>query len=181
MLTERAKELTWNLGAEILLPRFFLYSVVPVIFLSIHSHDPWSIDWFPGSGWLVAVFVGLFLMNVYANFAVSRYLRLHQSDDSPYEYSDTYNSYASTPYFRIRVKDKATFRSLIKSLKAEHKGEAISVWLTLDDLMLIPGALFLVLGLLLCGASWLMWQVFHPLGFLRQVRSWQQFWRQAGS
>ena len=181
MLAERAKELTWNLGAQVLLPRLFLYSIVPIAFLGVHQRDPWLINWFPGSGWLVAFFGGLFLLNVGANLAVSRYLRLHQSDTSPYKYSKAYDSYTNKPYFRIIVKDKTAFRSLIKSLKAEHKGKAISVWIALDDLMLIPGGLFLVLGLLLSGACWLIWQVFHPLGFLRQLRSWRQFWRQIGS
>jgi hypothetical protein len=174
---ERGKELAGNFGLEILLPRVFLYSLVPLFFLLVHSRDPWSFYWFRGSGWLVAFFGGLLLLNVGANLAVSRYLRLHQSEDSPYKYSRTYNLYTNNPYFRIVVKDNAAFRSLIKSLQAEHKGEAISVWLRLDDLMLIPGWLFLTFGLLACGVCWLIWQIFHPLGFLRQVRSWLKFWR----
>ena len=165
MLTERAKEMTWNLGAQVLLPRLFLYSIVPLVFLLVHSCDPWSIYWFPGSGWLVAVFSGLFLLNVSANLAVSRYLRLRQSDDSPYKYSKAYDSYTNKPYFRIIVKDKTAFDSLIKSVRAEHKGKAISIWIALDDLMLIPGGLFLLFGLLACGVCWLIWQIFHPLGF----------------
>lgn len=177
MAVERIKELGWNLGFQVMLVPFFLYSIVPLTFLSVHQRDPWSINWLPGSGWLVAIFGGLFLLNVYANLTIGRYLRMHQSDASSYEYSQAYDSYTNKPYFRITVKDKAAFRSLIKSLKAEHKGKAISIWLTLDDLMLVPGGLFLLFGLLACGVCWLIWQVFHPLGFLQQIRSWLKFWR----
>lgn len=177
MAAERIKELGWNLGFQVMSLPFFLYSIVPLIFLGVHQRDPWSINWFPGSGWVVTIFGWLFLLNVYANLTISRYLRLHQSDASPYEYSRAYDSYTNKPYFRITVKDKAAFRSLIKSLKAEHRWKPISVWLAFDDLMLVPGGLFLLFSLLACGICWLIWQVFHPLGFLRQVRSWIGFWR----
>lgn len=120
---ERIKELGWNLGFQVLVPRFFLYSIVPLIFLGVHQRDAWSIDWFPVSGWLVAVFGGLFLLNVGADLAVSRYLRLHQTDASPYKYSRAYDSYTNKPFFRIIVKDKTAFSGLIKFLKAEHKGK----------------------------------------------------------
>ncbi len=180
-LAERAKELGWNLGIQVMLPRLFLYSFVPLTLLLIHSRDPWSFLWFPGCGWVVALFFCLFLLNVGADLAVSRYLRLHETDTSPYKYSEAYDSFTNKPYFRISVSDNRAFRSLIKSLRAEHKGEAISRWLLLDDLMLVPGFLFLLFGLLGCGASWLVWQLFHPRGFWRQVRSWMGFWREVRS
>jgi len=57
---------------------------VPLAQKGVHSWDPWSIYWFPSSHWLVAFFGGLFLLNVGADLAISRYLRLHQTDASPY-------------------------------------------------------------------------------------------------
>ncbi len=174
-------ELVWNLGVQVLLPRFFLYSLAPLAFFAAHSRDMWSFHWFPGSVWMTAGFSCLFLLNVTANLAVSRYLRLHQTAASPYKYSEAYDSFTSKTYFRISVNDNTAFHSLIKSLRKEHKGEAISIWLWLDDLMFVPGVLFLLLGLLLCGASWLAWQLFHPLSFQRQARSWIGLWRQVCS
>ncbi len=173
-LAEHGKELIWNFSFQVALPRLFLYSLVPLILLGTHSSDGRSFHWFPGFGWIAALLGSLFLLNVVSNLAVSRYLRLHQTDTSPYKYSESYDSFTKKPYFRISVRDNTAFRSMIKSLQAEHKGEAISLWLRLDDLWLVPGTLFLLLGLLLCSASWLVWQVFHPRGFWRQVGSLRQ-------
>ncbi len=104
-LARRGNELKWNLGVQVLLPRFFLYSLVPLTLLIAHSRDAWSFYWFPGFGWVAALFFYLFLLNVGANLTVSRYLRLHQSGASPYDYSNSYDSFANKPYFRISVRD----------------------------------------------------------------------------
>lgn len=175
---DRGKELIWNLGVQVLLPRLFLYSFIPVTLLGIHSKDSWSFWWFPDTMWMFTFFFCCFLLNVWADIAVSRYLRLHQDDSSPYEYTEACDSFTNKYYFRIAVRDKSSFRSLIKSLRVEHKGEAVSRWLWLDDLMFVPGVLFLLFGLLLYGASWFAWQLFHPLGFWRELRSQIRFWRE---
>jgi len=83
-LAGRGNELMWNLGVQVLLPWFFLYSLVPLALLGAHSRDPWSVHWFPGFSWVAALFGSLFLLNVWANLAISSYLRLHQTDASPY-------------------------------------------------------------------------------------------------
>ena len=153
---KRWKEIGHSFGFNILFPRVCLYGIVPCLLLFGPGNIAWIVYWSSAFDLTVLTLFGsLFLLNLVANLAVSRYLRLHQTALSPYEYTPEYDFLKYTPYFRIQIKDRLAFRHLLKSLRSEHKGQIIWLWLWLDDLLLVPAFLILLVWLPLSGAAWL--------------------------
>ncbi len=153
---ERWKELSHSCGFNILFPRVCLYGIVPCLLLFGPGNIAWIAYWSSAFDLtILTLFGSLFLLNVAANLAVSRYLRLHQTALSPYEYVWEYDFFKYTPYFRIQIKDRLAFHRLLESLRNEHKGQMIWLWLWLDDLFLVPAFLMFLVWLPWMGAVWL--------------------------
>ena len=146
----RRNELTSGLGLNILLPRFCLFVLLPCGILIAAPAPPA----FPllltvlHPGYAGIVLVGsllVFGLDVAALLGISRYLRLHQTPGSPYDYEARHDPARHTRYFHIRVTDEAAFRSLRRGLSRGHPWEAIRFWLLLDDLVFVPPVLLLSL------------------------------------
>ncbi len=155
----RWNELIYGLGFNILLPRFCLFVLLPCLFFFYYPQPPAS-PWLlrPGTGIdLLTICLLYFGLSVAANLSISRYLRLHHTPDAPYHYDAASYVIGSTGYFRIRVTDTIAFRRLERTLKRDHRGQAIWFWLWVDDLVYAPpillifliGLLFLLVPLLI--------------------------------
>ena len=146
----RWNEIKYSLGLDILFPRFCLFvglpcgililvpapPAFPLLLLALYPH---YVALVIASGLL------LFGLSVAGNLSISRYLRLHQTEASPYVYQTQYNIGRYTPYFRIWASDKDTFRTLLKKLRRENPGKAIRFWLLLDDWLFVPPIVILTL------------------------------------
>lgn len=146
----RWNEMKYSLALNILFPRLCLFVLLPCLILALVPAPP-TFPWLllalqPGyvKG-VLAVSLLLFGLSVTANLKVSRYLRLHQRESSPYTYAAWYDPSRRSRYFRIQVADKAAFHRLLRDLRREHPGEAIWLWLWLDDLLIAPPLLLLSL------------------------------------
>lgn len=164
----RWNELKYSFAFNILLPRFCLYVALPFLILVLLPLGFPLLLSVLQSGYVKAV-IGvallLFGVSVAANLSVSRYLRLHQTPDSPYTYEAKYDPDKRSGYFRIQVADKAAFRRLLHDLRRRF-GKAISLWLWLDDLLLIPP--LLVLSLFALVFMFVPWLVRFLSGLLKR-------------
>jgi len=149
----RLNEIKYSLGFNILFPRFCLFVLLPCLVLILVPAPPafplLLTVLQPGYVKIVlAVSLLLFGLDVAANLSVSRYLRLHQTESSPYAYEAKYAPSKRSNYFRIQVVDKMAFRRLLRDLSRDHPREAIRFWLLVDDLLFVPPVLILSLFLL---------------------------------
>ncbi len=139
----RWNELKYSLALNILFPRFCLFVLLPcfiLVFVPAPSGIPWLV-FVLRPGYALGVLIGcllLFGLEVAANLCISRYLRLHQTENSPYVYKAGWDPGRRSNYFRIHILDKPAFRVLLRDLRREYPGEAIRLWLWLDDLLLVP-------------------------------------------
>lgn len=146
----RWNEIKYSLGFNILFPRFCLFVGLPCGILVLAPAPPafplLLLALYPHYVTLViAAGLLLFGLSVAANLSISRYLRLHQTEASPYVYETQYEIGRYTPYFRIWASDKDAFRILLKDLRRENQGKAIWFWLLLDDLLFMPPIVILAL------------------------------------
>ena len=172
----RWNELKVGLGLNILLPRFCLIVLLPCALLIVVPAPPefplLLTVFHPGYvGIVLAASLLLFGLSVAANLSVSRYLRLHQTEGSPYVYAAGYDPTRRSNFFRIRVTDKEAFRRLRRGLSRDHPREAIRFWLLVDDLVFVPPvlllSLFAVVFLLVPWLVKLLWSRFKG----RKLRS----------
>ena len=146
----RWKEIGYNLGFNILFLHFVLFVVLPGGIL-ICAPAPPDLPFLltilaPNYAKVVlTVCLLLFGLDVASNLSISRYLRLHQTQNSPYAYEAKYEPYKSTRYFRVQVVDKVAFRGLLDDLSRDHPREAIRLWLLVENLVFAPLMLFLAL------------------------------------
>jgi hypothetical protein len=150
-------EIKYTLVLNILFPSFCLFVGLPCLIL-IMIPAPAGIVLVLSPRYVEIVVIGcllLFGLDVAANLGISRYLRLHQTESSPYTYEAQWDWGRRSSYFRIYIKDKTAFRSLKRRLKQEHRGKAIWFWLWLDDLpMALP---LLLIGLFAFVFMFLPW------------------------
>ena len=144
----RWNEIKYTLGFNILFPRFCLFVFLPCLIL-IAVPSP------PGFPLLLAmlqptyakvVVAGsllLFGLSVAANLSISRYLKRHQSLESPYVYKADWEYGNRSSYFRIQITDKTAFRRLLRVISRSHPTEPIRFWLLADNLVLVPPVLLL--------------------------------------
>ena len=144
----RWNEIKYSLGLDILFPRFCLFvglpcgilvvvpapPAIPLLLLALYPHYV---------ALVIATGLLLFGLSIAADLSISRYLRLHQTEDSPYVYKTQYASGRYTPYFRIWTSDKDAFRVLLKDIRRENQGKGIWFWLLLDDLLFVPPVVLL--------------------------------------
>ncbi len=150
----RANELLWNLGFNILLPRFFLFVLLPGLVVAGTAPQWPPLAWAVG---VMAVCLLVFGMSVAAILNISRYLRMHETPESPYTYAYWYVSSSPNSYFRIQVSDKEAFRRLLRELRRDHPREAIGRWLWVDEAVYAPPILLMLLLPILCAlVLWLV-------------------------
>ena len=146
----RWNELKYTLGLNILFPRFCLFVLIPWgLLFAVPSPPEFTL--------LVAVLhplyakvvlassLLLFGLNVAANLGISRYLRLHQAQDSPYAYKAEWDCYNRSGYFRIQIGDRTAFNQMLKGISRDHPTEAIRYWLLLDHILFLSAAAALAL------------------------------------
>lgn len=160
----RWNELKYSLVLVILFPRFCLFVLLPFSILFVipsPSAFPWLIAVLQPSyaKAVLACSLLLFGLSVVANLSISRYLRLHQTQSSPYTYETEYDASRRSSYFRIQVSDKTAFRRLLHDIGREHSRELIRLWLLVDDLVFVPPVL--VLSLFMVVFMLLPWLVNH--------------------
>ncbi len=146
----RWNEIKYTLGFNILFPRFCLFILISCGVLLVVPSPP-------GFPLLLAVLqplyakvviagsLLLFGLSVVANLSVSRYLRHHQTPDSPYAYHADWDYGKHSNYFCIQVTDKEAFRRLLREISRNHPTEPIRFWLLADDLVMVPPVLLLAL------------------------------------
>ena len=144
----RWNELMWTLVFDILLARLCLFVLLPgLVLLAVlgRSHGVWM------AGGLSVCFL-VFGVSVAANLSISRYLRFHETPQSPYTYAYWYDAGRSSRYFRIQVSDKEALRRLLRELRRDHPREAVGRWLWVDEAVYAPPILLVLLVSALFGA-----------------------------
>lgn len=144
----RWNEIKYTLGFNILFPRFCLFVFIPCGLLLAGPSPPQfpllvAVLYPAYAKVVLACSLLLFGLSVAANLSISRYLRRHQVQDSPYAYSADRDYGSRSSYFRIQVTDKIAFRHLLRGIQREHPKEAIRFWLLADSLVFVPLALLL--------------------------------------
>ena len=165
----RWNELMWTLVFDILLGRLCLFVLLPgLVLLAVLGgfHGAWM------AGGLTICFL-VFGVSIAANLNISRYLRLHETPQSPYTYAYWYDASRRSSYFRIQVSDKEAFRRLRRELRQDHPREAIGRWLGIDEALYTPPILLISLLPMLAVAlvmlikfagRWLLGRKPHPAG-----------------
>ena len=146
----RWNELKYTLGLNILFPRFCLFVFLPCGLLLAAASPPE----FPLSvavlypTYAKIVLAGsllLFGLSVAANLSVSRYLRRHHTQDSPYAYKADWDWGSRSGYFRIQITDKKAFNHMLDEISRDHPKEAIRFWLLMDNILFLSAGIILSL------------------------------------
>lgn len=138
----RRNELFWNMGFNVLMPRFCLFVLLPGL-VAAATAPHW-----PPLAWAEGMIVGCLLVfgvSVAANLGISRYLRIHETPESPYTYAYWYVSSRRNSYFRIQVSDKKAFWRLLRELRRDHPREAVGQWLSVEEVLYTPPILLVSL------------------------------------
>jgi hypothetical protein len=144
----RWNEIKYTLGFNILFPRFCLFVFIPCSLLLAGPSPPQfpllvAVLYPAYAKVVLACSLLLFGLSVAANLSISRYLRRHQTQGSPYTYNADWDDGSRSSYFRIQVTDKEAFRRLLREIQREHPKEAIRFWLLADSLVFVPPVLLL--------------------------------------
>lgn len=159
---KRWNEIKYTLGLNILFPRFCLFVLIPYgLLLAVSPPAEFSLLQPTYAKAVLASSLLLFGLNVAANLSVSRYLRRHQTEASPYAYKVEWDIGRRSGYFRIQVTDDKAFNRLRDEISRDHPKEAIRFWLLLDNVLVLSAGAVLVLVplafLLLTSAVKLLW------------------------
>ena len=142
----RWNEIKYTLGLNILFPRFCLFVLIPYgLLLAVAPPADFGLLQPNYAKVVLAGSLLLFGLNVAANLSISRYLRRHQTQYSPYVYQAEWDIGRRSSYFRIQVTDEKAFKRLLDETSRDHPKEAIRVWLLLDDILVLAAGAAMVL------------------------------------
>ena len=158
----RWNELKYTLGLNILFPRLCLIVLMPCGLLLAVSPPAESSLLQPNDAKVVlASCLLLFGLNVAANLSISRYLRRHQPQASPYVYKAAWDIGKRSGYFRIQVTDNKAFNRRLNEISRDQPQEAIRYWLWLDNVLILSaGAVVMLVPLAFLLMAWpvkLLW------------------------
>ncbi|MGI4789046.1 MAG: hypothetical protein ACRYFS_09375 [Janthinobacterium lividum] len=156
----RWNEIKYTLVFNILFPRFFLFILIPCGLLFAASSPPSfpllvAVLYPTYAKIVLAASLLLFGLSIAANLSISRYLRRHHTQDSPYDYQANWESGSRSSYFRIQIKDKKAFNRMLDEISRNHPKEAIRFWLLLDTVLFMSAGAALALVLLVLMLPWL--------------------------
>ncbi len=135
---KRWNEIKYTLVLNILFPRFCLFVLLPCGLLLAVSPGAEFSQFQPAYAKIVlAISLLLFGLDISANLSISRYLRRHQTKDSPYIYKAAWDIARRSGYFRVQVTDSKAFSRLLNEISRNHPQEAIRFWLLLDNVLVL--------------------------------------------